>query len=125
MLNVSAMALTAVMGLTGPRPQDVLPPPPPKPPVVLHHGRASHYEDCQPTASGRKFRPWSEKTCAHRSLPFGTKLKVSRGDCSVVVEVTDRGPYDYSRVLDLTPEAFRCLAPLDKGVISVEWQVIE
>ena len=51
----------------------------------------------------------SAMTCAHRSLPFGTKLRVSAGGRSVVVTVNDRGPFVRGRVLDLSKGAARAL----------------
>ena len=48
-------------------------------------------------------------TCAHRSLPFGTKLKVSAGGRSVIVTVNDRGPFIRGRVLDLSKGAAHAL----------------
>src|SRR5215813_2633710 len=64
-------------------------------------GVASYYgsESGSKTASGQRFNQ-NAMTCAHRSLPFGTKLKVSSGGRSVVVTVNDRGPFVRGRVLD-------------------------
>lgn len=59
-------------------------------------------------------------TCAHKTLPFGTKIKVtdlSNGK-SVIVTVADRGPYVNGRIVDLSNKAFTQLAPLWKGIIS-------
>jgi peptidoglycan lytic transglycosylase len=73
-------------------------------------GVASYYgnESGRKTASGQRFNQ-NEMTCAHRSLPFGTKLKVSSGGRSVVVTVNDRGPFVRGRVLDLSKGAARAL----------------
>ena len=88
---------------------------------VVQTGLASWYGDCQPTASGERFDP-SALTCAHRTLPFGTWLTVRRVSTTraVRVRVTDRGPFVRGRVIDLTPAAFRRLAPLGRGVVRVE-----
>ena len=73
-------------------------------------GVASYYgnESGSKTASGERFNQ-NAMTCAHRSLPFGTKLRVSAGGHSVVVTVNDRGPFVRGRVLDLSKGAARAL----------------
>jgi rare lipoprotein A len=73
-------------------------------------GVASYYgsESGSKTASGQRFNQ-NAMTCAHRSLPFGTKLKVSSGGRSVIVTVNDRGPFVRGRVLDLSKGAARAL----------------
>ena len=53
------------------------------------------------TSSGRRFDE-NEFTCAHKTLPFGTRLAVTKGGRSVIVTVTDRGPFTPGRMLDLT-----------------------
>jgi rare lipoprotein A len=69
-------------------------------------GMASFYgnESGSKTASGQRFNQHA-MTAAHRSLPFGTKLKVTHGGRSVVVTVNDRGPFIKGRVLDLSTGA--------------------
>jgi peptidoglycan lytic transglycosylase len=73
-------------------------------------GVASYYgsESGSRTASGERFNQ-NAMTCAHRSLPFGTKLRVSTGGRSVIVTVNDRGPFVRGRVLDLSKGAARAL----------------
>ena len=73
-------------------------------------GMASFYgnESGSKTASGQRFDQ-NALTCAHRSLPFGTKLRVSAGGRSVVVTVNDRGPFVHGRVLDLSKGAAHAL----------------
>jgi len=73
-------------------------------------GVASYYgsESGSRTASGERFNQ-NAMTCAHRSLPFGTKLRVSTGGRSVIVTVNDRGPFIRGRVLDLSKGAARAL----------------
>ena len=73
-------------------------------------GVASYYgnESGSKTASGERFNQ-NAMTCAHRSLQFGTKLRVSAGGHSVVVTVNDRGPFVRGRVLDLSKGAARAL----------------
>lgn len=86
-------------------------------------GVASFYgnESGHQTASGQRFNQ-NAMTCAHRSLPFGTRLRVSHGGRSVVVTVNDRGPFVRGRVLDLSTGAARVLG-ID-GVGQVTAQVI-
>jgi rare lipoprotein A len=84
-------------------------------------GVASFYgnESGSRTASGERFNQ-NAMTCAHRSLPFGTKLRVSRGDRSVVVTVNDRGPFVRGRVLDLSKGAARVLGLGGVGRVTAE-----
>ncbi len=92
-------------------------------------GEASYYGpgfDGKKTASGEIFDQ-DDFTCAHKSLPFGTKLKVVRVDngMSVVVRVNDRGPYVDGRILDLSVAAGKEIG-LDKaGHAKVVATVIE
>jgi rare lipoprotein A len=84
-------------------------------------GIASFYgnESGSRTASGQRFDQ-NAMTCAHRSLPFGTKLRVSHGDRSVVVTVNDRGPFVRGRVLDLSKGAARVLGLGGVGRVTAE-----
>ncbi|WP_185744296.1 septal ring lytic transglycosylase RlpA family protein [Arachnia propionica] len=86
---------------------------------------ASFYGDDTATASGEPFDRWAMKT-AHRSLPFGTRLRVTNpsNGKSVVVTVNDRGPYVAGRCLDLTTGAFREIADLEQGVIKVNFEIV-
>ena len=92
-------------------------------------GQASYYGPGfhgKQTASGEIFDQ-DDYTCAHKSLPFGTKLKVVRVDngSSVVVRVNDRGPYVDGRILDLSVAAGKQIG-LDKvGHAEVVATVIE
>jgi rare lipoprotein A (peptidoglycan hydrolase) len=88
-------------------------------------GRASFYSLGQQLASGGKFLP-EGLTAAHRTLPFGTRLRVTdqKSGRSVVVTVNDRGPYVNGRVLDLSLGAARALGMIDSGVIEVRAEVI-
>ena len=72
------------------------------------------------TASGERYDP-NKFTCAHRSLPFGTRVLVtdSRTHRSVVVTVNDRGPFNKGRVIDLSMAAAKQLHMLDRGLIRV------
>ena len=71
---------------------------------------ASFYgnESGSKTASGQRFNQ-NAMTAAHRTLPFGTKLRVTHGSRSVVVTINDRGPFIRGRVLDLSTGAARAV----------------
>ncbi len=88
-------------------------------------GLASFYgnESGRKTASGQRFDQ-NALTCAHRSLPFGTKLRVTHGDRSVIVTVNDRGPFVKGRVLDLSTAAARAVGLTSAGVGRVTAEVI-
>ncbi len=88
-------------------------------------GMASFYgnESGSKTASGQHFNQ-NAMTCAHRSLPFGTRLKVTHGDRSVVVTVNDRGPFVRGRVLDLSTGAARAVGLTGAGVGRVVAEVL-
>jgi rare lipoprotein A len=88
-------------------------------------GMASFYgnESGSQTASGQRFNQ-NAMTCAHRSLPFGTKLRVTHGGQSVVVTVNDRGPFVHGRVLDLSTAAARAVGLTSAGVGHVTAEVI-
>jgi rare lipoprotein A len=88
-------------------------------------GIASFYgnESGRRTASGQRFDQ-NALTCAHRSLPFGTKLRVTYGGRSVEVTVNDRGPYGRGRVLDLSTAAARAVGLTSAGIGRVTTEVI-
>ncbi len=82
--------------------------------------KASYYTGGGTTASGERFDP-NKLTAAHKTLPFGTKVKVknrSNGK-TVTVRINDRGPFITGRCVDLTPKAFKTIAPLSQGVVGV------
>jgi rare lipoprotein A len=87
-------------------------------------GKASYYgsETGSRTASGARYNPMG-MTAAHRSLPFGTKLKVTHGSRSVVVTVNDRGPFVRGRVLDLSKGAASAIGLTGRGVGHVVAEV--
>jgi len=88
-------------------------------------GIASFYgnESGRRTASGQRFDQ-NELSCAHRSLPFGTELRVTYGGRSVVVTVNDRGPFILGRVLDLSTAAARAVGLTSAGMGRVTAEVI-
>jgi len=86
---------------------------------------ASYYgnESGSRTASGQRFNQ-NALTCAHRSLPFGTKLRVTHGGQSIVVTVNDRGPFIRGRILDLSTGAARAIGLTRAGVGRVVAEVV-
>jgi|SRR5215471_15644615 rare lipoprotein A len=65
-------------------------------------------------------------TAAHRTLPFGTRVRVSDPQTgrTVTVTINDRGPFGKHRVLDLSPSAARALGMMSRGVIYVKAEVL-
>ncbi|MFT3922601.1 MAG: septal ring lytic transglycosylase RlpA family protein [Myxococcales bacterium] len=106
-------------------------PPPPVDPAggEVLRGQASFYANSlrgHPTASGERYDP-RKLTAANRTLPFGTRLRVTRLDNgkSVVVTVNDRGPFGHRRrILDLSRAAAEQLDMLGAGVVQVQAQVV-
>ena len=78
------------------------------------------------TANGERFNPRA-LTAAHRTLPFGTKVKVTNlsNAKSVVVRINDRGPYAGRRIIDLSKAAARRIGMLHSGVSRVEVRTLE
>lgn len=92
-------------------------------------GKASFYADKfegVSTASGEKYRH-NKLTGAHKTLPFGTKVRVTNLDNNQSIEVTinDRGPYVEGRVIDLSKEAAEKLGFLNKGLAEVKLEVVD
>jgi rare lipoprotein A len=89
-------------------------------PALAQCGRASWYALHSKTASGERMNP-AAMTAAHRSLPFGTRIKVTNKNNgkSVVVRINDRGPFIRGRVLDLSRGAARQLGFVKKGQTSI------
>jgi rare lipoprotein A len=92
-------------------------------------GVASYYADRfqgRKTASGVRYEKTS-LTAAHKTLPLGTKVRVTNlktGD-SVDVEINDRGPHIKGRVVDLSKAAARELGMMSAGLVKVQVEVIE
>jgi rare lipoprotein A len=78
------------------------------------------------TASGERFNQY-DLTAAHRSLPFGTKVRVTNLDNgrSVVVRITDRGPFVGGRVLDLSRGAAQILGTVGSGVSPIRMDILQ
>jgi len=93
--------------------------------ALAQSGIASTYgaESGDRTASGEHFNPGA-LTAAHRTLPFGTMVRVTNRSSgrSVVVRINDRGPFVRGRIIDLTPAAARALG--FSGLANVEVDVV-
>lgn len=92
-------------------------------------GKASFYADKfegHPTASGEKYKH-NKLTAAHRTLPFGTKIKVTNlaNEQSVIVVINDRGPYVDGRVIDLSKKAAEELGFILQGLTDVTIEVVD
>ena len=95
---------------------------------ILEYGKASYYGHPfigRKTASGEVFTEY-DYTCAHKTLPFGTKLKVTNlaNNESIIVRVNDRGPFVKSRVIDLSIQGARELGLLQSGVANVTIELV-
>jgi rare lipoprotein A len=89
-------------------------------------GLASFYSyEGSKSANGQKIEPGA-LTAAHRTLPFGTRVRVSDPSTgkSVIVTINDRGPFARGRVLDVSTSAAKVLDMIDKGVIHVHVEVL-
>lgn len=88
-------------------------------------GKASYYWQPQRVASGGWFNP-NAMTAAHKTLPFGTKVRVTnvRNGKSVVVTINDRGPYVKGRVIDLSRAAAQSISMTGAGVAPVSIAVL-
>src|SRR3989449_5851907 len=92
-------------------------------------GHASWYGDefaRRPTASGERFDP-DKLTGAHRTLPLGTRVRVTNlvNGRSVMVTINDRGPYMRRREIDLSYGAARVLGMVRRGVARVRIELVE
>ncbi len=91
---------------------------------AAHAERASWYWEGRMTASGEPFVP-DGLTAAHRTLPFGTLVRVFYAGRSVVVRINDRGPAKWTgRKIDLSRGAARALGFLRAGIVNVSLQII-
>ncbi len=92
-------------------------------------GKASFYADKfegHLTASGEKYKH-SKLTAAHKSLPFGTKVRVTNlgNNLSVEVVVNDRGPYAEGRIIDLSKSAAEKLGYVSQGLAEVKLEIVD
>lgn len=90
------------------------------------NGLASFYSHGSRTASGEKFNA-GELTAAHRTLPFGTRVRVTNVTTgrSVTVRVNDRGPFVNGRVIDVSHAAAQSLGMVGQGVAKVKLDVVQ
>lgn len=88
-------------------------------------GKASYYWQPQALASGGRFNP-NAMTAAHKTLPFGTKVRVTNQNNgqSVVVTINDRGPYVAGRIIDLSKAAAHSINMQGSGVVPVTVAVL-
>ena len=133
-----ALVLVALVGCT---PRATAPPrdpdedqarpaawPAPMPASGVQEGIASWYGGKHhggPTASGERFNKHA-MTAAHRTLPMGTRVRVTnkKNGRTVVVRINDRGPYGKGRIIDLSEAAARQLDMIDAGVVQVRVEVL-
>lgn len=92
-------------------------------------GKASFYADKfegTTTASGEKYRH-NKFTAAHKTLPFGTRVKVTNisNNQSVEVVINDRGPYVENRIIDLSKAAAEKLGFINQGLTDIRLEVID
>lgn len=97
-------------------------------PAYVETGKATYYADNlvgKKTASGEPYQPHL-LTAAHKTLPFGTLVKVTCPETqkSVVVKINDRGPFVKNRIIDLSKSAFQQIHSLGKGEIEVVIEVV-
>ena len=91
-------------------------------------GKASFYADRfqnRKTAIGERYQA-GQNTAAHRSLPFGSQVRVTnvRNGRSVVVRINDRGPYVRGRIIDLSRSAFARIGDPAAGLLNVRIEVL-
>jgi rare lipoprotein A len=93
-------------------------------PLHVQTGIASWYRDHR-TASGERFSI-NALAAAHRSLPFGSKVRVIdlKTGNSIIVRINDRGPYIRGRIIDLTIGAARQLGTYHRGIARVRIEVL-
>ena len=132
--TIGLLALGACDGCAGSRKQPATPAPPPARALgPAQEGIASHYAAFfagRKTASGETYRP-NAMTAAHRTLPMGTRVRVTRIDRAgnrvagpVDVVINDRGPYAKGRIIDLSDAAAKQLG-LYGGIARVRVEVVE
>ena len=92
-------------------------------PAYAQTCRASWYFEGARTANGERFNP-DGMTAAHRTLPFGTKVRVTYRGKSVVVRISDRGPFVRGRCIDLARGAAKLIGLTATGVALVQLTIL-
>ncbi|MEI7674562.1 MAG: septal ring lytic transglycosylase RlpA family protein [bacterium] len=92
-------------------------------PVKAEKVLSSWYDYGPLTANGEKFDK-NSLTAAHKTLPFGTLLRVTYKDKSIVVRINDRGPFIRGRTLDLTIGAARQIGCVEIGLCWVDIEIV-
>lgn len=95
----------------------------------VEYGIASYYGysfNGRNTASGKALDAYGNMA-AHKTLPFGTVVRVTNLDTGMIteVEIVDRGPYTEGYIIDLTPAAFEEIEPLSTGILNVRVEVLK
>ncbi|HEX8109178.1 MAG TPA: septal ring lytic transglycosylase RlpA family protein [Kofleriaceae bacterium] len=121
-------ALAVLVAACGGAPRHEAPPPRTGMATGVQRGLATFYGAEQqggPTASGERFDR-NKLTAAHRTLPLGTRVRVTntRNGRSVEVRINDRGPYGHGRIIDLSEAAARRLDMIAAGVVPVIVEVL-
>jgi rare lipoprotein A len=93
-------------------------------PKITEKGKASFYADSfqgKQTANGEVFKQ-NKKTAAHKTLPFGTKVKVTnlKNGKTVTVRINDRGPFVAGRIIDLSKGAAQKIDMKNDGIADVK-----
>ena len=93
--------------------------------VPAQDGTASWHAGTGRTACGERWKS-GELMAAHRSLPLGSRVRVTdlKNGLTTVVRITDRGPYSQGRIIDLSPAAAREIGLLDSGIGKVRLEVL-
>ena len=122
-----ALGDTAVGGSWATSIQRSAPPARPASPTGPHdlEGIASYYWQFPMTASGEPYDPHS-LTAAHRTLPFGTRVRVTNvvNGRQVVVRINNRGPYKPGRVIDLSVAAAEAIDMRARGIVDVRLELV-
>lgn len=91
--------------------------------IASYYGKGHHGKK---TANGETF-DMHKLTAAHRSLPFGSRVKVTNlsNNRSIVVRINDRGPFVAGRIIDLSQAAAEQLEMIREGIVGVKLEVLE
>lgn len=93
----------------------------------FEYGKASYYASNlvgRKTASGQRYSH-ARLTAAHKTLRFGTKVRVTKGSKSVIVTINDRGPFVRGRIIDLSKSAASRIGLVSAGVANVKVEIMK